>query len=184
MYRASFWTLNRWQHCALGVGVPLLAAWAMAETAGARLVFGALFGALLLALSVIDARAMILPNPLNAALALLGVAAVWQLFPGQWMAHAIGGAAGFGILFIVEKSFKALRGKDGLGRGDAKLLGAIGVWIGWIGLPSALLIASACGTACALIAMAINRTRDPAIPFGPFLAFGGWLVWLYGPIGL
>jgi leader peptidase (prepilin peptidase)/N-methyltransferase len=76
-----------------------------------------------------------------------------------------------------------LRHRAGLGLGDAKLFAAAGAWLGPAGLPSVLVWA--CGAA--LIAVAIHSirgqtlSRTSRIAFGPFLAFGFWIVWLFGP---
>ena len=72
-------------------------------------------------------------------------------------------------------AFKKLRGKDGLGRGDAKLLAGGGAWCGWMGLPFIVLIGSGMGLVAALFPSVRNQKR---IPFGPFLALGILIVWL------
>ena len=177
----AIYNFNRLQWLALALGGTALAIWGVSAASGERLVFTFLFGALLLLLAVIDARRLILPNELNAALAIAGLAMIWRLAPEAWLEHLIGGLAGFALLFLVETGYRALRGREGLGRGDAKLLGAIGLWTSWLGLPSVLLIASGAGLLYGLALIARGGGRV-AIPFGPFLALGGWLVWLYGPL--
>ncbi len=183
----SVYQFNRWQLLALALGVLIVTLGATSEGTGERLVFTALFGGLLLLLSVIDARHFILPDVLNAILAVIGLVMVWRLVPGDWMAHLIGGVGGFSALYLVEIIFKRLRGIDGLGRGDAKMLGAIGIWTGWMGLPSVLLIASWFGLAFGGALMLLRRLPDGdriPIPFGPFLAIGAWIVWFMGPLRL
>ncbi|HCX09901.1 MAG TPA: prepilin peptidase, partial [Hyphomonas sp.] len=76
-------------------------------------------------------------------------------------------------------------------RGDAKLLGALGVWTGWAGLAPIMLVASASALVgvIGLSALGIRKVdADTPIPFGPFIALGGWVVWLGGrfflPTGL
>lgn len=181
----SLYAFNRAQWAGLAAGLTLTAAGCLTQTGAERILFTALMGGLLTVLSVIDARRFLLPDALNAALALTGAVMVWRLVPSDWQAHAIGAAAGFLILLTVELAYKRLRGVDGLGRGDAKLLGAIGLWTGWIGLPSVLLIASAAGVAFggAMALRGKNMSSAP-IPFGPFLAAGGFAIWLFGPLGL
>ena len=84
----------------------------------------------------------------------------------------------------IEVGYRRLRGRDGIGRGDAKLLGGLGVWTGWMGLAPIMLAASA-SALIGVIALAVTGIHkadaDTAIPFGPFIALGGWVVWLGAP---
>jgi leader peptidase (prepilin peptidase)/N-methyltransferase len=87
----------------------------------------------------------------------------------------VAGYLGFRLLGAV---FRRLRGREGLGQGDAKLLAAGGAWVGAWQLPDVLLAA-----ACSALAYAFRKGKPDAaerIPFGPFLAAGIWLMWLYG----
>lgn len=145
------------------------------------LVFTVMLGWLLLALAAVDFRTFLLPDALNLAVLLVGAAMVAVTRPGEWAWHLAGAAAGYGILWIVEVAYRRLRGRDGLGRGDAKLLGAIGVWVGITGIPPVLLIASLSGIAAALaVSLRDSKTLDSqsAIAFGPWIALGGFAVWL------
>lgn len=183
----SVYAFSRWQVLALALGAVFVALAAFTAGTGEQVMFTALLGGLLLLLSVIDARHFILPDELNAILAVAGLVMVWRLVPGDWAAHVIGGLAGFSVLYLVEILFKRFRGIDGLGRGDAKMLGAIGLWTGWMGLPSVLLIASWFGLAFGGALMLMRRLPDTGripIPFGPFLATGAFVVWFAGPLRL
>ena len=68
------------------------------------------------------------------------------------------------------------------------LLAAAGAWVSWTGLGSVLLWAAPLALATALVGGAMHRaliqrlTGRSAVPFGPFLALGFWLTWVYGPI--
>lgn len=141
-------------------------------------------GAALIALSVIDARTMRLPDaitlPLIAAGLLLAVALGWD--DPLWRIAAA--AAGFLTLYALAVLYEALRGRAGLGLGDAKLFAAAGAWLGLEGLAPVMLWASAIALLAIVIAAALRRPVSAAtrIPFGPFLALGFWLVWLYGPV--
>lgn len=136
-------------------------------------------GALLVALALIDLRTYRLPDPLTLSVFLLGAIMVTLTRPEAWMHHLIGASIGYLVLVAIELAFKHLRGRDGLGRGDAKLLGALGMWTGWMGLAPTLLVASMLGL---LAALAFGRRIDGAtmIAFGPWIALGGWVVWLFG----
>jgi leader peptidase (prepilin peptidase)/N-methyltransferase len=94
-----------------------------------------------------------------------------------------GAALGFGGLLAVELTYRFLRKRDGLGRGDSKLLGAIGAWIGPAGIAPCVFVGASAAILFVLISTRIRKrplTGDMAIPFGPFLAVGGWLGWVTG----
>ena len=78
--------------------------------------------------------------------------------------------------------YRRLRGRDGLGEGDPKLLAAIGAWVGVAGLASVLLGAALAGLAWALVLRGRGQvlTATTALPFGPFLALACWAVLLAG----
>ena len=64
-------------------------------------------------------------------------------------------------------------------------LGAIGAWVGWIGLPSVLVWASAAGLSLVAARRLTGRavSGSDRLAFGVFLSIGAWFTWLYGPIG-
>ena len=143
------------------------------------------FGLCLLALAVIDLKTFILPDGLNLTVFLLGCGMVAAYRQEVWLWHLAGAAAGYGLLWLVEVAYRKLRGIDGLGRGDAKLLGAIGMWVGLEGIPPVLLIASLGGIVSVVVAAALRRqalSGQTTIAFGPWIALGGYAVWLAGPL--
>ncbi len=130
--------------------------------------------AALLALAVIDWRTYRLPDLLTLPLILLGLAAAWLLDQPVWL-HALGAAVGYGVLVFLEKSYEKLRGRPGLGRGDAKLFAAGGAWCGALALPLMLLAASLSALIWILIHRLVTGAEikaDSMIAFGPFLGFG------------
>ena len=144
-----------------------------------------LLGALI-TLSVIDARRFILPDRITLPLIAGGVIAAALLGAPVWL-HALGGIAGYSALVLIEKSYERLRGRPGLGRGDAKLFAAAGTWCGALALPAVLLFSSLAALVYALTLKLVLRKRvtaDSMIAFGPFLAFGIALVWLLQQGGL
>jgi leader peptidase (prepilin peptidase) / N-methyltransferase len=161
-----------------------IAGWAATVTQGAPFLFSCVLGWILLVLAVTDVRTLRLLDVMVIALAIAGLAATFVLSPASLTDHLIGGAVGLAALAGLAWLYRALRGRDGLGFGDAKLFGAAGLWIGWQGLPSLLVIASFGGLIAALALLVRNRSlrADTRIPFGPFLALGLWTVWLYGPL--
>lgn len=164
-------------------------AWALA---------GAALGWQLLLIAVIDAEHFWLPDAVTLPLFLSGLFAAVALDPSnmgsglQWSligplkAPLIGAAAGFGGLWLLALLYRRLRGREGLGGGDPFLLGAIGAWVGWIGLPSVLLWASITGLSLVGAKLLLRRpvAATDRLPFGVFLAVGAWMTWLYGPLGL
>ncbi|WP_197417796.1 prepilin peptidase, partial [Sphingomonas sp. CCH21-G11] len=94
----------------------------------------------------------------------------------------IGGAAGFALLWSVAAVYQRLRGRVGLGGGDPKLFGAIGLWLGWRALPMVLLAACLIGLAVALVMRLRGRdvTATTRLPLGTLLAVAGFGVWVMG----
>jgi leader peptidase (prepilin peptidase)/N-methyltransferase len=139
-------------------------------------------GWVLLALAWIDARWLILPDGLTLPLIPAGLLAAW-LMDAPIVDHALGAAIGFAALAAVAAVYRRLRGRVGLGLGDAKLMAAAGSWLGWEALPELLLIAAVGG-----LALGVWRARragedlaQAKVPFGPPLALAFWVVWLFGP---
>ena len=151
---------------------------------GSVLAASLLLAAALIALSVIDLAIFRLPDaitlPLISAGPFLALAFGWDGV--LWRIASAG--VGFIALFAVAHGYRALRGRAGLGLGDAKLFAAAGAWLGMEALPSVLLWA--CGAALVgvfLAALAGRQVKATSrIPFGPFLALGFWAVWLCGPL--
>ena len=141
---------------------------------------GAAFGWLLVTLAALDWRAFWLPDRLTAALALTGVAAGAAGLAPDLHDRLIGGAAGFGSLWMVARCYRLLRGRDGMGGGDPKLFGAIGLWLGWRLLPSVLLLAGSFGLGVVLFRRLTGRavSRDDALPLGALLAAAAYPAWL------
>jgi leader peptidase (prepilin peptidase)/N-methyltransferase len=141
-------------------------------------------GWLLLTLAVIDLRHFLLPDVLTLPLIPVGLALAWLLDPGLVPGHMIGAAVGFASFALVGLAYRHLRGREGLGLGDAKLLAGAGAWLGWQALPGLVLIAAVSALALALAgALAGGRlSATTRVAFGSHLALAFWLVWLLGPL--
>ena len=141
---------------------------------------GAVFGWLLLALAALDLTAFWLPDRLTGLLAVAGIAAGAAGLDPPIGDRAIGGIAGYATLAGIAWGYKATRHRDGMGGGDPKLLGAIGLWLGWRMLPAVLVIASLIGLGVALFAHLTGRgmTRTTALPFGAMLAVAAYPAWM------
>ena len=132
-------------------------------------------GLALITLAVIDARTLRLPDPITLPLIGCGLAAAWAL-DMPLRQHAIGAGLGYLGFVALELAYARLRGRAGLGRGDAKLLAAGGAWCGALALPVILLAASASGLGY-VIALRLTGRRVEMVAFGPFLALGIALGW-------
>nr|WP_208404066.1 A24 family peptidase [Sphingomonas insulae] len=147
---------------------------------GADGVAGAIFGLLLLALAALDMTAFWLPDRLTGALAACGLIAGAAGLDPLLADRVIGGIGGYASLAAIAWAYKALRHRDGMGGGDPKLFGAIGLWLGWRMLPAVLVVASLIGLGVALFAHLTRRdmTRDTALPFGALLAVAAYPAWM------
>ena len=128
-----------------------------------------------LAVAIIDLRQGIIPNWLNLAIACGGLARSAAL--DGLAAALLAGCEGLiigAIVWALRWVYFRWRNVHGLGLGDVKLLAASGVWIGIVGVPLQLLVASltALGAAVVLKIAGRTMTRQTPLPFGPFLALG------------
>jgi leader peptidase (prepilin peptidase)/N-methyltransferase len=176
-------TWRRWT--AMGLASVLLGVWSGLAVDWPLAVVGAPLAVALLLIAVIDAEHFWLPNILTLPLGAAGLAASAFIGPGSFVDHLIGAVLGFAVLAGLAALYKRLRGRDGLGGGDARLLAAIGAWVGWAGLPSVVVWASLAGLSWVLARIVARRapSLDTALPYGTYLAIGAWLTWLYGPLG-
>ena len=172
------------------LGALAIAAVALLSLEPARAAAGAGLGWTLLALALADYRSLTLPDALTLPLAAAGlvVAALFPMSPevtafpadSAFFDHVLGAVAGFAAFYGISVTYRRLRGREGLGGGDAKLAAAAGAWVGWQGLPSVILLAALAALAVALGEAAKRGRLDPAarVPFGVYLAPALWLVWL------
>jgi leader peptidase (prepilin peptidase)/N-methyltransferase len=144
-----------------------------------------LLGWWLLTLGWIDLRCWMLPDALTLPLIIVGLAATIIFGPDQLTDRALGAALGWACFAAIAALYRALRGREGLGGGDAKLLAASGAWLGATALPQVILMAAlAALAAAACLRLAGTRLgRYSALPFGPFLALATWVLWLVGSVG-
>ncbi|MCB1876479.1 MAG: prepilin peptidase [Chromatiales bacterium] len=135
----------------------------------------------LLAASVIDFDHQLLPDDLTLPLLWAGLALSlggWFVAPTE---SIIGAMAGYLSLWSLYKVHKALTGREGMGYGDFKLLGALGAWMGWQALPVILLFSSLVGALVGIGLIALRgRDKSIPIPFGPYLAAAGWITLMWG----
>ena len=136
---------------------------------------------MLVALTGIDIDTQLLPDSITLPLLWLGLAvnlfAVWTPLSSA----VIGAMLGYGSLWSVYWLFKLVTGKEGMGYGDFKLLGALGAWFGWQAVPLMILLSSFVGAALGIaILLSKRQGRDTPMPFGPYLAGAGLLTLFFG----
>lgn len=135
---------------------------------------------LLLPLAILDYRHLWLPNSLVFALAVGGLLFAPLLTPESTPLERLWGAVGgYIVLQSVRLLFFAIRKIEGMGAGDPKLFGALGIWLGWEALPSVLLLASMFGLARVLWMVIIRRRTTQQVAFGTMLALAA-VVWFVG----
>jgi leader peptidase (prepilin peptidase)/N-methyltransferase len=135
----------------------------------------------LIALSFIDLDTQLLPDSLTLPLLWLGLLlSLGGIFTDPATA-ILGAATGYLLLWLVFHGFRLATGKEGMGRGDFKLLALFGAWLGWQAVPQILLLSALPGAivGVALIASGRSQAGQP-IPFGPFLSIAGWVSLLWG----
>jgi leader peptidase (prepilin peptidase)/N-methyltransferase len=185
-------TRGRCRHCAepidslypaLELAALVVAIWAIATVPEWLTWPTALLGFALLTLAAIDFRHLILPDEITLPLIPSGLVVIWWLDTGPLWTYAAAASVGYAGMLGLRAAYQQLRKREGLGLGDAKLAAAAGAWVGLDGLASVILIGAAFGLAFHLIrTRLVDAAPGPEIPFGPWIAAGFWLTWLYGPL--
>jgi leader peptidase (prepilin peptidase)/N-methyltransferase len=138
------------------------------------------FACALIVLFVIDLEHRILPNVITLPGIAAGFAASLFLPPG-WLSSLIGILAGGGILFAIAEAYYRVRGIEGLGMGDVKMLAMIGAVLGWPLMLLTLVFASFAGSVIGVGLIASGRGgMQAALPFGTFLALGALVAAIAG----
>jgi leader peptidase (prepilin peptidase)/N-methyltransferase len=135
----------------------------------------------LLALTFIDFDTQLLPDDLTLPLLWGGLLANLYGLIVPLRDAVIGAIAGYLVLWTIYWLFKLIRGKEGMGYGDFKLLAALGAWLGWKMLPLIILGSSVVGAAIG-IGLVVFKGRDHNVPlaFGPYLAIAGIIALFFG----
>jgi leader peptidase (prepilin peptidase) / N-methyltransferase len=149
---------------------------------------GIFFTWMLIALTFIDLDTFLLPDQITLPLVWAGLLlSLWQpvwapgAAPVTPVDSIIGAAAGYLSLWSVFWLFLLIRKKEGMGYGDFKLFAAFGAWFGWKILLPIILFASLFGSVIGIWVMYRQRKgMETQIPFGPYLAGGGWLALFFG----
>ena len=162
----------------------------------------AVFAALLVVLTITDLRERILPDEVNffglgAGLLFsfftkpidgtaLWIANRWFDFPPpqpvlSFADAVLGAVAGSGLLWVVAEGYFRLRGREGMGLGDVKMMAAVGAFLGLQRTLMTILAGSLLGSVIGILLIAISKKgRDYELPFGTFLGAGALLVVFFG----
>lgn len=153
----------------LGLAAVFIGALLAFEDDPAEIALACVFATTLFAITLTDLEHRIIPNKILLASAVAGVAIAFPTDPDGIPERAIAAAAAFAFLFLVVLAYPR-----GMGMGDVKLAAVMGLYLGRAVAP-ALLIGFAAGALYGLVLIARHgsEARKRAVPFGPFLAFGG-----------
>ena len=164
-----------WRHPAGEVAGAVVYMTAVLAEPGAMWLPLAALGAALLYASIFDLETLRIPDSVNVVLAALGL--LLAAADHRALAASLTGGAVFLVLTLIRRLYVRLKGRDGLGGGDIKMLSAMGVWLGPERFPLMLTLAAG----LALIAALAGRAAAPdrRIAFGPFIACASWAVGLW-----
>ncbi len=140
-------------------------------------ILASVFSLALLALIIIDIKHQILPDHLTLTLLWMGLNVnIFHIFTDFYSAIA-GAIVGYLSLWGIAKLYKLWRKVDGMGYGDFKMLALLGAWFGVGKLIYIVLISSFLGSLVTLLLILFgNYTKKTPVPFGPYLAIGGWMM--------
>lgn len=142
----------------------------------------ALLGSLLVALAGIDLDHFLLPDRLTLPGLALGLALAPFLAEGSLARGVQGALVGAGVLLLLAGAWELVKGVEGMGLGDVKMLAMIGAFLGVAGVVVTLVVASFAGSVAGLALMARGRGGLASkLPFGVFLAAGGLVAIFFGP---
>ncbi len=144
----------------------------------ADVALGLVLVAVLVPIALIDLDQRIIPNKITLPAAIAAVAIGLGLAPGRVPEQLIAGAAAGGFLLVF-----ALVYPRGMGMGDVKLAGVLGLFLGrsvGVALLAGVLTGALFGAAV-MARLGVAEGRKTAVPFGPFLAFGGIVALFAGP---
>src|SRR5690606_30098599 len=156
----------------------VLHAWWFGPTA--LMVVRTAFAAALIVLFLTDLDCRILPNEITVGGMIVGLVLSLFLPPGI-VSALVGAALGGGLLWATGALYERVRGVEGMGMGDVKMLAMIGAFLGWQLTILTLVLASFAGGLFGMALIALRAdARTTAVPFGTFLAVGALVASLFG----
>ena len=150
-----------------------------------------IFVTALAGVALIDRKTMLIEGRLISLAIILRLCWLLYFAPQDILNSLSGLLIGAGLLFFVGFLYETFRHRQGLGEGDAAVLGLIGMWVGWQGLGAVLLIAAVTGIIIGGISLLKNREKNQEfttllqtqIPFAPYLCLAGITVYLIQETG-
>ncbi len=151
---------------------------------GLPMLFWFFFGCALIVISFIDLDHQIIPDSISIPGIFIFASSAVFIPEMTWTSALSGILTGGGLLYAVALGYYLLRGQQGMGGGDIKLLAMIGAATGVKGVLFTIFAGSLAGTAGGVVAMILGKTRDTKlkIPFGPFLSLGALVYILWGEL--
>ncbi len=158
-------------HLAAEICGAAMTAATLAFVAPTKVVFILVIGFALLTSALIDLRTQRLPDALTLVIGVAGAAATGLDGPDVFKVHLLVAFISFCVLMLVRTLSLARKGDHGLGFGDVKLVGALGLWLG-LATPWMIAFASGLG----LIVVVARRAWRERLPFGPILALSAMIL--------
>ena len=137
---------------------------------------------MILSALIIDYKLQIIPNRLN--LSIFEVGLIFTFIQGILSIHVgidmlLGSCAGAGIFLVITLIGGAIAGKEAMGFGDVKLMGALGLFFGWKNMIIISLIAFLLAAIISITLIVTKKKKtDEYIPFGPFIVIATFIVML------
>jgi len=138
-----------------------------------------IFTTLLIPIFFIDLKEMLIPDTLSISGIIIGL--ILGVFRGITIVSSIGAAIGAVYVLVIIYLGKAIYKRDVMGMGDVKLSAMIGAFVGWANFLLTILISSLLGSIYGIIQIRKGKSSMKSIiPYGPFLAIGGFITFLFG----
>lgn len=143
-----------------------------------------LFMCPLLIVAIIDLKLKIIPDSISLPFIVVGVLVnLYEYYPnwlGALKLSGLGILIGGGSLLLLAEVISRLKKRDAMGGGDIKLAAMLGAFLGWKALIFVFFASAILAIIYYILVAMLNQLKDKTIPFGPFLAMGAMIFWLYG----
>ena len=158
------------------VGACWLAA-ALAYGLTPRALAAGLFGTILLGIAVTDARHYLIPDEYTWGGLVVGLALSLVGGVDGFLQAVLGGAVGFGLLYVVARVGEWVFKEEAMGGGDIKMMAMVGTFVGWKGVLLTIFLGALMGS---LVFVPLSLRKKRLVPFGVFLALGAAVTFVFG----
>ena len=139
-----------------------------------------IFFSLLILITFTDLETYLIPDIYSIGGTLLGLLLSGVNPIVTWRESLLGAIVGGTILFLISFVYFRLRGREGLGGGDVKLMVMIGAFTGYKGVVVTMFVSAITGLMAGIIVMVRKKEGlSTMIPYGPFLALGAFVAYLW-----